>query len=686
MGEKMSGVLRIKKIKKGNEYRVEIVNARGKTVSYVVYPIERYFDLSKVVDGDPVEFELAISAARNCVVPGKEAEPPEMSKESENAKQTSPRSDLKPGQSINAAYGSRGKKGGNRGFGGAPGGSSQSAQKSPALTNAVAPYNWLPYATEAILPPLEDSGPKWSGALTCKLTALTPLLVSGQQKAEGSDQQAECRFLQVGDKPVIPGSSLRGMIRSLVEILAFASLEPMTKEPLFWRNVAGGDYRGKFPQEADQAKFPNNRVGGFLRKEGASYFITPAGVKPMPWEDRKKYIEKGEFETGGITTRGKHSCWYLFTIPATGEKSFPVDREVISDFLRQMTDNQKGRWEKAQKSLPLNKWPGSPVFYRAADINREASRDNPVQELGLCRYFRLKYDYTPYDLAHPDGKQEERDFATNIFGGAKKGDIFRGRVSFGACFLEGKPLGETRAILGNPRPTCLPLYLQQDPAKVHVFKNNPQKNDPQYLKNYSDKEARLRGRKLYWHHDVNEKYWPEGNKNEKVKSRLFPLDEGATGEFTIQVDRLSSLELGALLSALELPQGQAHKLGMGKSLGFGSIRLEIKEARLAPVGEIYKSLARRLTGQALPEMNKDARQKMIAAFQAAALAKLRELNKDWSQIGRYEDLPQIKALAIMLDYSGRPPACAVRTMKLRDPNEFGNNAILLGPDKINRKC
>jgi CRISPR-associated protein (TIGR03986 family) len=62
------------------------------------------------------------------------------------------------------------------------------------------------------------------------------------------------------------------------------------------------------------------------------------------------------------------------------------------------------------------------------------------------------------------------------------------------------------------------------------------------------------------------------NQNRSITSWVKP---GVTFEFRIDVTNLSSIELGALLWLLSLPENHYHRLGYGKPLGFGSATLLI---------------------------------------------------------------------------------------------------------------
>lgn len=663
----MEGTLKKTKTRKGFDFRAEFVNAKGKQVSFAIAPGERCFNAEQAKDDDPVEFELeGGNIIRKCKIPGKEAQP------------VAP----KPGNT--GAWQGRQPK--------AP------ATRSGRLENAVAPYNFAPYEPDAILPAFEEPR-RWAGSIVCSLEALQPLLVCGAQK-KLADESTECRFHTVNGKPVIPGSSLKGMIRSIFEALTFSVLRPMNKAPLFWRNVASGsssEYQGLFCQD--------RILGGFLRKQGANYTLIPVEVEPRDYKATKEQAESEnceKVETGGMwvtarsgPNRGQkaHSKCYFFKLPPTDARGEPLDREIVHVFREQMTPSQEGRWPKDKRAERLHKYPGLPVFYRLKNNNCKPDDVANVAELGFCRYFRVKYKYTPWDLAHPNRNENDvaqmKDMATELFGHAGR-TALAGRVAFEAATLEGR-LWEGRdrdVVLGGPKPTCLPLYIDQTKVEIKTMSHGA-KNNPDSMANYNNPKARLRGRKLYWHHQADEKYFPRPPKqdgkpeNRKIVSRLFPLAPGARGSFVIHLNRLTDSELGALFSALELPQGHEHKLGMGKSLGFGSVRIRIERALIHDNAQFYSSLASRLGNRQPEEMDKAARDGLRSRFQEKVLARLAEIYPAWKGHKAYETLPPIKALFTMLDYANKPDPAQCRTMGLRGPEpNFGEHAILPTPEAV----
>jgi hypothetical protein len=89
-------------------------------------------------------------------------------------------------------------------------------------------------------------------------------------------------------------------------------------------------------------------------------------------------------------------------------------------------------------------------------------------------------------------------------------------------------------------------------------------------------DVRVRGNKQYWHRPGAPLPIVGGKSpKDKVASWIQPAKRGACFTARIRFENLRDWELGALLAALELPSGCAHRLGMGKPLGLGSFRIHV---------------------------------------------------------------------------------------------------------------
>ena len=152
---------------------------------------------------------------------------------------------------------------------------------------------------------------------------------------------------------------------------------------------------------------------------------------------------------------------------------------------------------------------------------------------------------------------------------------FAGRLRFSFGILEGDEEEPYQPevllkILDSPKPPCPSLYFKPKnrPAGRFIAKKrlNPNDHIPQgrkfYLHRYSGATESWRTR------------YTEGEEaNLKQKSYISPLKSGLTFCFHIDFDNLSRRELSLLCYALNPSDDYRHKIGMGKSIGLGRIRI-----------------------------------------------------------------------------------------------------------------
>lgn len=197
---------------------------------------------------------------------------------------------------------------------------------------ARAPYNFVPLP-EKIVPardPLPGHNAYVPGTLTgwleCELETCSPTYVRGmltaaqfaEQGEKKSDaltkEQKEARapFFSTTDEeiegrpcPTIPGSSLRGMIRALVEIAGYGRMRWVGKEPTFtFRAVAAmGDdplrdrYKEALGHWDEKGRYHNDVRAGYLQQEGDEWFIVPAKVPASAHlPEKNPYLKIKEYQ------------------------------------------------------------------------------------------------------------------------------------------------------------------------------------------------------------------------------------------------------------------------------------------------------------------------------------------------------------------------------------------------------
>lgn len=167
--------------------------------------------------------------------------------------------------------------GGNRGAG----------HTNDAEITAFAPYNFVPLSEDVWLPswgslvshdaPFKDG---WCGEIKVEIRARTDMLVGGNRKRPPQGPTSVDFFVDADGKPSIPGSSMKGLIRSTLEILSFSRFSWVDDRRLGVRDLTpGGEfYRSKIAKTEwinNKKAFKARARAGFLRFENRKWNIVP---------------------------------------------------------------------------------------------------------------------------------------------------------------------------------------------------------------------------------------------------------------------------------------------------------------------------------------------------------------------------------------------------------------------------
>jgi len=623
--------------------------------------------------------------------------------------------------------------------------------QSPSQSTNIyskAPYNFIPL-NEKVVPAEEIpefdryyTENRFTGYIDIEIKALTPLYIRDtlteeeyKEKLRIEDENENKKknkqqkfinpdFFSPGGLPRIPGSSLRGMIRTLVEIMSFGKFMFFDDARLYYRGLADkcknlrDEYRSKI----------HGKSAGILYKVGFEYFIKPSkGFKQIFKSEAREIIEKNGYTYEEFKHYKINNAYIVVSGPMQGKKrdwliEFP-DEKIgaihVSPEDIQNYKNDKNRSDRVPDLLKLAK-DEVPCFY----IMYKDSKEKDKIAFGHTGFFRLAYektigDHIPSELKNPD----ITDLAEAIFGNEK---THAGRVFFEDAYLDGKPedaLLETAIpkILSNPKPTCFQHYLEQNEENL--------KDHPKNLAHYN-KENPIRGYKLYWHRsglnyeaeeisfdeeefnkllsdfnkrkdDFNEYIIEEKNNKIKINLKklpnelkeiiiksvgkyetqhtlLKPINKGAVFRGRIRFENLSKVELGALLFALDLPDGLAHKLGMGKPLGLGSVKITPK-LYLSDRMKRYTDLFAEWDGLN-DETNRITEFK--DEFEKYVLDKLRNSGAIQKNINSLWDIERMQHLKSMLDFNNKPNDDETDYLPL---DEFKERKVLPKPNEIKNK-
>lgn len=637
---------------------------------------------------------------------------------------------------------------------------------------AIAPYNFVELPDEVVS--TEEQTPvthdryhdgRHTGRIECTLTTSSPLYVrcalTTDQFAEGERQRQNPPddyreaikntpdFFYTHDKeqPVIPGSSLRGMLRTLVEIVSFGKMTQVTdQQRYFFRAVAAKkDDPLAFPYKS---KLRNVRAGYLIEKSDGWYiqpvepinsdtFIkvrakdiphsldvvhlhdplycpqyvavsftikqTPRGrivIDEIDIPGVLKYegqlVTSGNMnETGKPGSRSPRKNHCVVPIRSPNAQPLKIDDNAITDYRNGLTDFQKEDppFDKQLGMLEHNR----PVFYC------EPPKGNPVTFFGQSPNFRIPYRFTggeraasPYDFVPAELKQDDIvDLAEAIFGYVRREKQQEGQVRAGRVFVGDATLNQgqsnvwlrnepiTPRILSGPKPTTFQHYLVQptdDRANLMHYASKP------------EDDTVIRGHKLYWHQGVVGKDDIEDTSTggDTQRTQFKPINAGVSFTFTIRFENLSDVELGALLWVLRVAADDSYrlKLGMGKPLGMGAVKIE-HLLHLTDRVKRYTTLFNE-TGNQWEYGTKDTgstaetEKKTLAAFERAILRN-EVINPPKGKTRTYQriaHIPRIQSLLRMLYWKDELEDNEKGARKYMELDDFRSRPVLPTPEGV----
>ena len=371
----------------------------------------------------------------------------------------------------------------------------------------------------------------FSGYIDLEFKTLTPVFIRGDNNYPYT----------LGERYVLPGSSIRGMIKNIFKIITMGALRPT--EDFQDRNLY---FR--------QLMAPNKKF-----KDGSKEKYQWA----IDLNNLYKRILKGTVKQGYLIKDKEN----YYIVP----DSHDFTTNDISDGKEVEIDNYKLDTNRRGKDLldELKNKSKVRCFY--------VPSEKKIKLFGHCKKFRVPYNNSVGKIVKRSYKknvEEIIDYTDAVFG---KSPLFASRVFFEDAMSVNKInlMDDFPAHpLLQPNPTSFQFYLKQEFGEP--------------LKNWDSEDAEIRGYKLYWHQSNNgktdieasnaEKQLDAGkNDKDKVCPVMRPIPANSIFTSRLRFTNLLPEELGALLMCFDIDSPNkniAFKLGQGKSLGLGSIKLQ----------------------------------------------------------------------------------------------------------------
>lgn len=437
-----------------------------------------------------------------------------------------------------------------------------------------------------------------TGYIDLTITTETPLFIGGPSKQEDT---TPLEFYGGQNNPTIPGSSLKGMVKEIFKIVTASSFRP------YQRGTGLGDFEDRYLYFRDIASAikplkeyyasrmmnpiknsaglstPKATPGFIIQTVNNEYYAVPSVAKKIYYEAEKALLSKQRtpsidwthtyvnIHVGAMSSK---RTFMRITKPCNFDKRIPIHQSCIDSYA---DDKNRGTLDLLDKKIGKS-GEAAKEYTHSTDVKFVVpcfftEKDGLVEHFGHGRFYRIAYDLKISDHLPNSLEQHNNgvDLCDSVFG---YGDNWAGRVSFSDAHVQGTlkmcPSDYPHPLMG-PNPTSFQLYLEQNVDDHNTYNH------------WGHEHASLRGYKMYWHQPLAKaKDWTRTAEEKEIKGtrKIRPVDRGVTFTSRIHFERLSDVELGALLMSFNLDQysgGQRrtyYKLGMGKSIGFGSVKLD----------------------------------------------------------------------------------------------------------------
>lgn len=427
-----------------------------------------------------------------------------------------------------------------------------------------------------------------SGKISCTLRTKTQIAVCDDTNEPGTKE-----FFSIdGKTPVIPGSEIRGVIRSIYEALTDSCLSSV--------NAENDDY---FSSRMNKTK------PGLLVKENGRYVLYEAKryadnskewiieddktgdeviFEPYEKEGRKgaklSYIKcigdeeycfnKGYIHKVDSFSNGKNHNSVFEKIE--GRKPIPISEEAINrlkinlERYEPKLDGIKDDYKNALKNME-EKSAYLPIWYVSENKNYYFA----PSQMSRSIYFKKPIDLLIEQNLHKCESKNEICEACSVFG-IVNGDGFAvpSRLRFSDAVFD----KNSRKDDPLDKIYRLPVLAQPRISSFEFYLSNPNQSNPNKSFGADDDGTRVAGRKYYWHNNKKRISSDSTVGKDNMVSRVRLLKEGTEFKFEIFFDKITEEMLRKLVFAVNLGENdlngkQCHKLGYGKPIGLGSVKI-----------------------------------------------------------------------------------------------------------------
>lgn len=493
----------------------------------------------------------------------------------------------------------------------------------------INPYTFVPFPKEgAVRTDLTDLAkqeePTSSGEIKCTLITKNQIAIPDTLKNINAleDEVKEYDFfgMDIDGKrtAVIPGSGIRGVIRSVYETLTDSCVHLNDKEDDYFHTRVNkttpgiiefhngkyilykaerfrdkvSDLKNNLHSTGEDVKFYPKRCNTPAPGLVKDFFPSKA-IKDVP--ENGVYLKVNSFGSGN---RASHPS--VFVKGKIIESNFdPKYIERLKINVKMYEGIYKEEYKKAIENME-NNGKQLPVWYW---------QDSETKHYYLApsQYSRAVFVKQPKDLVERAGvkscsSKKKACAACALFGFIGGDDSKASHVRFMDAVCKTDDCFDGRYILpvlSTPRLSSFEFYLDSSGSK------DRDKFGP------DSPGVTLAGRKFYWHDPKRRitKDDESAKKNPKMAAKVELVKPGSKFEFSVFFDRITDTQLKQLIFALNLGENNedsslCHKIGHGKPIGLGSAKIVVDSVSKRSYKQGIYSVEN-ITEDILPEVKRD---------------------------------------------------------------------------------
>lgn len=482
----------------------------------------------------------------------------------------------------------------------------------------VNPYHFIKLSKGVPLRGESDKKGALTGKLHCKLVTKTPLAILDTESVEyDQNDHPTFRFYSVGGEKAIPGSSIRGCIRSVYETLTDSCFVTMPENEFITSRV---DMKSREIYNPGLLIFENGKWQLYSAKRIWIRTETRKGEGV-----KTRYYEKISGKSGErYITDGKEEFFYGDCV-AVETQSVTVSGATKREEIRKMSRSKDGNcyvfvgepmrkrkvYQSVFRKLERQKNISQEVIdkalfglkcvvdiYQNESVNREFSKGaSPEKHHGYLGFSRCEKKHAVLPVWYLRSDKGELSLSMAAIGrkvykstvnemiGTKRIPCSKRNSLCPACELFGMAKGDAK---GSRVRITDARIVNEVSSKLVTLQELGSPRIGYYLfysengKQYDEEGAMIAGRKFYWHNPMvnsDNKVYSTTEKNKR--NATVEVLKDAEFEFDVYYENITEQQLNEIEWVLTLGENQSdgfmcHKIGHGKPLGLGSVKIVIE--------------------------------------------------------------------------------------------------------------